>query len=372
MTDCRPDETFCIDEMLAVWTITGGQEIGIKRGCSTGPALDTCPSGENEDIKYKNCFLSCTGDGCNNDLTVGDKFIGEYQETSCYSCKFIKNDNGEVEGNELCPESAPNMTMTCPNYASAGCYTGAAAHNFEGDDDRVDEVYKGCSSFEIPDGLEEHSTTIDGLAYAITKTTCRGENCNPEHVPPSSNDFPIKPINGTMCHVCQVTKDQFNVTLGVGQDSCWEGDDQYLEDCEPGSHCGTDLEINWYQKGHFSFRLFRGCVSNPAPEECYESGSGMVQYKDCSVSCDPVADGNGCNSGLEEVSDKYDNKNDIECYSCKFARAGDGSISGESNNEKCSLEDVTGEIDTIMCPRYANAACYTAATWHTVIMSHKK
>jgi len=166
-----------------------------------------------------------------------------------------------------------------------------------------------------------------------------------------------------MCHVCQVTKDQFNNTVGVGQDNCWDGDDQYLQDCDAGSLCITELEIDWYKKGHFGFRLFRGCSEMPAAEVCTESGSGIAQYKDCSVTCSPAEDGTGCNTGLDEVATKFDSGKEIECYSCMHAREADGSVSG---NEKCSEEDVTGNIETEQCPKYANQACYTAATWHKV------
>ena len=40
------------------------------------------------------------------------------------------------------------------------------------------EIYKGCSSFEIS-GLHEFEDVLeDGYAYGITKETCKGDDCN--------------------------------------------------------------------------------------------------------------------------------------------------------------------------------------------------
>jgi len=346
-----------MDEMWVDWQLKGGQEHRITRGCSNTEAITNCPNGATENIKYKQCFLSCTGDMCNNDLSVGDKFIGDYKETSCHSCKFIQSDSGDVLGNENCPESGGGDAMECPNYATAGCYTGASTHDFEGE--RMDEVYEGCSSFEIESGFEEHEVVSD-VTWVITKTFCQGENCNPEHVVPGDGVAPPPGGgNGTMCHVCGVTVDQFNVTIGIGQTGCWDGGDEYLSECESGSWCSTDLEIDWYSKGHYSYRLSRGC-SAVERNSCFESQS---QYKDCAVTCDPAQDGEGCNSGLDAVGDLFDQGNELECFNCQYARDVEGEIENGSN-ENCKNEDVTGNVDTIVCPKYANAACYMAATWH--------
>jgi len=43
----------------------------------------------------------------------------------------------------------------------------------------------------------------------------------------------------------------------------------------------------------------------------------------------------------------------------------------DGSNEKCGLPDVNGNIESVQCPKYANAACYTAATWHSVSYSKK-
>ena len=361
LMDCEGDD-YCMDEMWVDWQLKGGQEVEIRRGCSSTAAIPNCPSMSTDEIKFKNCYLSCSGDACNNDLTVGDKFVGDYKETSCYNCKYTKLDNGDVEGNENCPKGAPDSTMECPNYASAGCYTGASAHDIEGE--RMDEVYKGCSSFEIEGGVEMHDIMTDDVSYSITKTTCRGENCNPDHISPEDGGITPPSGNGTMCHVCSVTVNQFNETTGSGSAGCWEGG-SYLEECNAGSWCSTELEVDWYAKGAYTYRLIRGCSAVEAPVNCYNSQSDLIQIKDCTVTCNPEEDGAGCNSGLDEVADKFDEGNDIECISCQYARDADGNILNGSN-EKCSGDDVSGDIDSISCPKYANAACYTASSWHTV------
>ena len=362
LVDCGTEDEYCIDEMLADWFVTGGQFSQISRGCSATPAMATCTSGDTINIKYKDCFASCEGSGCNNDMTVGDKFIGSYQQPSCYSCKYVEKDNGDVDGNKNCPNGPPETTTSCPNYASAACYTGASVHNFEGDVKQ--EVYKGCSSFEITDngGFEEHNITIgtDEVQYAITKTTCRGADCNAMHVPPIDDG---SGGIGNRCQICQVTVDQFNRTVGIGQPDCWEGPgSQFLQECGPNSLCRTELEIDWFAKGHFNYRLMRGCSSVPAPTDCYGGGTSMIQYKDCSVSCDPSKDGPGCNSGLEGVGEKYSTKTVSNCYQCEYVQDQDGNVNGLPG---CG-DEVTGgnDVPMLQCPLYADSACFWAASFH--------
>jgi len=72
--------------------------------------------------------------------------MGSYKVDSCYGCKYVEQDDGQVEGNSNCPNGPPNgppdtFRMNCPNYASLTCYTGAATHSASSE--QVDEVYKG-------------------------------------------------------------------------------------------------------------------------------------------------------------------------------------------------------------------------------------
>ena len=89
------------------------------------------------------------------------------------------------------------------------------------------------------------------------------------------------------------------------------------QDCPPNSLCQTDFEIDWFAQGYMTFRIRRGCTSNPAPEQCAGGSTASVTYKDCQDSCDPMTDGAGCNTGLDAVASKYSTGNVNECYQCR-------------------------------------------------------
>ena len=86
-------------------------------------------------------------------------------------------------------------------------------------------------------------------------------------------------VLGTSCQVCTVTVDQNEEMVGVGQYNCWTGSNEYLTECAPNSYCIVDMEIDWFSRGDFNYRVVRGCSPEPAQETCYEA-SGNVQ-----VSC---------------------------------------------------------------------------------------
>jgi hypothetical protein len=124
------------------------------------------------------------------------------------------------------------------------------------------------------------------------------------------------------------------------------------------------MEVDWYAKGNFQYTVKRGCKSTPAPEACYGGGTTMIQYKDCSVSCDPTQDGAGCNNGLDEVAVKFSTGGVYECYQCQYMQLQDGSVNGFP---KCGEEIGVGNdnsINTIKCPLYADTACYWSASFH--------
>jgi hypothetical protein len=85
-------------------------------------------------------------------------------------------------------------------------------------------------------------------------------------------------------------------------------------------------------------------------------------WKDCVDYCETT----GCNNGIDYVASLFDQGNDLECFSCKYARDKFGNILGGSNDQ-CLKEDVTGVVPAQNCPMYANAACYSASTFHKVI-----
>ena len=83
--------------------------------------------------------------------------------------------------------------------------------------------------------------------------------------------------------------------------------------------------------------------------------------KDCLDYCEESQ----CNSDFDYVESLFDQGNELECYSCKYGRAPNGNIL-DGSNTKCSLDSVDGQVESVKCPKLANAACYTAATWHKV------
>jgi len=47
------------------------------------------------------------------------------------------------------------------------------------------------------------------------------------------------------------------------------------------------MEIDWFSKGHFNYRVIRGCVQKPTEEtdqECYEAASSHSFLNDLSDS----------------------------------------------------------------------------------------
>ena len=96
-----------------------------------------------------------------------------------------------------------------------------------------------------------------------------------------------------------------------------------------GQTCAVDMEIDWMSRGMMMYRLTRGCsdrkVDDPEPP-CKEGSTSLAQFKDCDVVCDEP----GCNSGIDQVADRFDAGADAvqECYSCEYTEGKDGSVSG--------------------------------------------
>ena len=86
--------------------------------------------------------------------------------------------------------------------------------------------------------------------------------------------------------------------------------------------------------------------------------------QDCRVSCDPRQDGNSCNTGLDAVSKKFAGRVEIEtCMACEYYESTDGTVTG---NQKCSGFQLDGGsfAGAMVCPKYAQASCYTATSYH--------
>ena len=177
--------------------------------------------------------------------------------------------------------------------------------------------------------------------------------------------MPAVPDSENLCYQCTIQKDHLGNTIGVADDSCWTGPlPRLLSPCAETSVCITEMLVDWYPKGEQVVTFQRKCGPRPVTpggNQCTEENFNTYMWKDCIDYCETT----GCNSEFDNVANLFDQGNDLECYSCKYARGNDGTILNGSN-EKCSLGDVSGQIDTVTCPTYANAACYSASTWHMV------
>ena len=111
----------------------------------------------------------------------------------------------------------------------------------------------------------------DGQVYnfGVCKEFCHGKtNCNGD--PHNQPDFPLDGI-WSACQICNVVVDQLNNTVGVGNSACLEGDESLVELCQTGEErCVVDMEIDWYPKGHHTYRITRGCSTINAMPNCIE------------------------------------------------------------------------------------------------------
>ena len=222
-------------------------------------------------------------------------------------------------------------------------------------------MFKGCSSFYFGEETEFSNETLsNGIEYALSKQTCRGENCNEIH------DAPGTPSEQVFrCFQCTIQKDHLGNTIGTADESCWKNPvPALLAPCAEDKFCITEMMVDWFPKGEQTVTMTRKCDTRPVSaggNQCVTENFNTYMWKDCIDYCEEF----GCNNEFDYVEGLFDQGNDLECYSCKYARANDGSILNGSN-DKCSLPSATDQVPLVHCPKYANAACYTASTWHSV------
>ena len=139
------------------WRFKGRQEYRVRRGCSSKPA-EECWEGQSStgQASFKDCQVDCKESNCNTGLDeVAALYDSGKNQESCYTCSYIESSNGDVEGEKVCGDGSEQLKdgiRTCPTYANYGCYTGTNVHYSAGSDSKeLEEVYKGCSSFEAKD-----------------------------------------------------------------------------------------------------------------------------------------------------------------------------------------------------------------------------
>ena len=269
-----------------------------------------------------------------------------------------------MSGNQLCADNPDQIDdgTQCPLYAKAACFTASNAH-FAPGDVLAEEVYKGCSSFVVP----HKCNTIDGIIvdgieseYGVCRETCPENNCNLEHE--------IAPIDRNSCFVCQVTKDFMGNTIGQGDESCWNSPaERSIQQCNIDEVCITEMLVDWMPKGEQLVTLNRRCGALPAVagfDACAESWTGSTY---AAKSCIDFCEESKCNYD-REVENLFDQRADqnetLSCFSCMYGTFYNG-VTLPNSNKYCQMPiSEEGVVPTQACPVYANAGCFTAATWH--------
>ena len=132
MEECRNGEEFCKTDIEADWLINGKQSWRIRRGCSNGPAPQSCYEFNGNGMHLKDCTTTCSKSGCNKGLyETAALYDKNRPEFNCYTCEHIQNESGIDSGNSNCgdePDKIEDASKLCPVYANAGCYAGTNAH----------------------------------------------------------------------------------------------------------------------------------------------------------------------------------------------------------------------------------------------------
>ena len=84
----------------------------------------------------------------------------------------------------------------------------------------------------------------------------------------------------------------------------------------------------------------------------------MWLYKDCTTSCPHGA----CNKEMDSTLELYRSDREQEsCYACTYLEQENGDVIGNSN-----CLDNADKFESVACPIYANAGCYTGSNTHKV------
>ncbi len=365
--ECENEDDICAVEIIVDWFTRGNHLAQVKRGCVPADEKTECSGGSTGRNMFKDCIKPCVGNACNTYTDeVSEMFNPDGPSVdSCLTCFYTESDGGYLNGNKKCLDDPKEFSKSCPAYANRGCFLGTNAHVW-GDTEVAEEVYRGCSAFVIEDDIcyDENLSSITGElhAFGICKSACEGRNCNDGEIPeidiPIEGDYPI-------CQECSVAFDQNNNTVGTGDLDCIEGDKRFNQLCpNKGDICLTQMTADWQSRGRIDYRIVRSCSSGFAAPNCFEGQSNLISYKDCEVECDPTIYGAGCNTGLEDVSEKFSTGKVSECFACEYFEKDDGNVQGIPNCLE-EINPMTTKIPIHQCPRYADTSCYHAASFHS-------
>ena len=310
---CDSADDVCTTELLVDWLPTGTQQATIRRGCGIDNGSGTCTETISRNIQQKSCLTTCTEKDCNTDLEDISSLLSS--KSPVQSCFMSSYDGEDMDG--LCSANCKHERASCPSYANSGCYIGTNVHQ------TTSQVFRGCSSFSLDISPDCSMEFLDDSIAMVCKEYCTSDECN--EAPPTIPE-PPSPEGRPACQKCLVMFDQENNTIGIGDDSCIEGDSSLTEKC-PNSDdiCQIVLEINWNPRGHHSHIIKRGCARAHGLQTCQSAETSGMAYKYCDDVCDPKADGDGCNDGLDQVSKHFYNPDGVtSCYSCQYYQDFDG------------------------------------------------
>ena len=104
-TACGRGLDYCFTEMSVDWFIGGDQRITFRRGCTaTPPANNNKPvcntGGSTDEFLFKDCKLSCTGEGCNNDKEIELAYTaydenGDERQIECFEYSSLFDYQGD-------------------------------------------------------------------------------------------------------------------------------------------------------------------------------------------------------------------------------------------------------------------------------------
>ena len=229
-----------------------------------------------------------------------------------------------------------------------------------------EQIHKGCSSFSSVYMRQSPQTDkkcdvhkeilVDGIEYdyGVCRETCGTSNCNIDHE--------IAVIDRTECYSCSVQKDFMGNIIGQGDGSCWNSpnpDD--TEYCTGDQVCLTEMTVEWWSKGEQTVSLQRRCGNKPVGGNWACGVEDMAPY--LAKSCNAACEGDLCNDGLD-IEDYFAENNVEECFTCTYGEFYNGNALSNSNLYCTNPIADTGTVPTQKCPKYATAACFTAATWH--------
>ena len=199
IVDCGKDE-YCLTDMEVDWLPMGDQITTIRRRCAKQEIVPNCETSISNGWAMKDCYSTCKGSLCNNDLSIADR-LSDKIVSECYSCKFNEFTAGNHSDPMNCKvEPSDETIQSCPVWASAACFVADAVVKTEQDDDLVN-IFRGCSTFgaDLFGELLKCSTlTVDVAVdtdkpYRAQASTCKqvcsdSDDCNkiryPDYQPP--------------------------------------------------------------------------------------------------------------------------------------------------------------------------------------------